>query len=188
MLTRYLITLGATTTAGGKVISANSFRSIDGVKVAVEDDKVQCSACNSVGIIKPDGPRLSETCNGKEVALHDDLCLCKCNPPPRLIANQTFASQSIDADWHVAEVAKKVATVQAATASTQRSTVPKDELPLLLLDPDTQEPFKHRPYKLQLKDRVIEGTTDESGATRPLTASERASLTAWHVADVLGEA
>ena len=42
MLKRYLVTLGARTTAGGKVISANSYRSIDGVKVAVEDDEVSC--------------------------------------------------------------------------------------------------------------------------------------------------
>lgn len=185
MLTRCLITLGATTTAGGKVISANSFRSINGVGVAVEDDKVQCPKCKSVGIIKPDGPRLSETCNGKEVALSDDLCLCKCNPPPRLVANQTFASQSIDADWHAAEVAK-VLNVLADGANSKSSPVPPDDFPLLLIDPDTHEPFRHRPYKLQLEDKVIEGTTDESGATRPLSAAERVSLTAWHVIDATG--
>jgi uncharacterized Zn-binding protein involved in type VI secretion len=94
MSKRYLITLGASTTAGGKVTSANSSRSVNGVRVAVEDDQVHCPQCNSVGVIKPDGPRLSELCNGKQVALHDDLCLCKCNPQPRLIANQTVACQN----------------------------------------------------------------------------------------------
>jgi uncharacterized Zn-binding protein involved in type VI secretion len=96
MLKRYLVTLGARTTAGGKVISANSCRSIDGVKVAVEDDEVSCPRCSSLGVIKPHGPRLSELVNGKQVALHDDLCLCKCNPPPRLIANQTLACQVVE--------------------------------------------------------------------------------------------
>lgn len=117
MLTRYLITLGATTTAGGKVISASSFRSINDVDVAVEDDRVQCPKCNSIGVIKPDGPRLSETCNDKEVALHDDLCICKCNPPPRLIANQSFVYQSIDAQWQAAEA------VSAAANATKHNAV-----------------------------------------------------------------
>jgi hypothetical protein len=46
-----------------------------------------------MGVIQPDGPRLGERCNGKQVALHDDLCLCKCDPPPRLVANQALACQ-----------------------------------------------------------------------------------------------
>jgi uncharacterized Zn-binding protein involved in type VI secretion len=92
---RYLITLGAPTTAGGKVTSAHHFRKIDGVQVAVEGDKVWCPQCNSEGVIKPDGPRLTELVNGKQVALQDDLCICKCSPPPRLTATQTSVSQSI---------------------------------------------------------------------------------------------
>jgi uncharacterized Zn-binding protein involved in type VI secretion len=183
MLKRYLITLGAPTTSGGRVISAHHFRTINGVKVAVEGDWLECPQCHSKGVIKPAGPRLTELCNGKQVALHDDLCICKCSPPPRLIADQILVCQVIDVEWHADEVAKKLATVQADTTTSQTSPAPKDELPLLLLDPETQEPCKHRPYKLQLKDEVIEGTTDEHGATRPLSASERASVLTWHVDD-----
>jgi hypothetical protein len=29
---------------------------------------------------------------GKQVALENDICICKCNPPPRLIASQNNAS------------------------------------------------------------------------------------------------
>lgn len=93
MSQRYLITLGAGTTAGGKVTSASSARSVNGARVAVEGDQVQCPQCHSMGVIQPDGPRLGERCNGKQVALHDDLCLCKCDPPPRLVANQALACQ-----------------------------------------------------------------------------------------------
>jgi uncharacterized Zn-binding protein involved in type VI secretion len=183
MLARYLITLGAPITTGGKVISAHHFRTINGVKVAMEGDWVQCNACGSKGVIKPDGPRLTELANGKQVALHDDLCICKCNPPPRLIASQTLVFQSIDVEWHAAAVAEKLATVLADTSTSQRSPIPTDALPLLLLRPGTQEPFKHRPYRLQLKDKVIEGTTDEHGATKPLDASERESVLTWYVDD-----
>jgi uncharacterized Zn-binding protein involved in type VI secretion len=188
MLKRYLITLGAATTSGGRVISAHDFRTINGVRVAVEGDWLECPQCRSKGVIKPDGPRLTDLCNGKQVALHDDLCICKCSPPTRLIANQTFASQSIDVQWHADEVARKVATVQADTTTSQTSPAPKDELPFLLLEPGTLEPYKHRPYKLQLKDQVIEGTTDEHGATRPLSASERASVLTWGVEDEINTA
>jgi uncharacterized Zn-binding protein involved in type VI secretion len=103
MLKRYLITLGAQTTAGGKVSSARSLRSVNSANVALEGDKVWCPKCNSEGTILPDGPRLTETYNGKRYALNDDLCICKCNPPPRLVANQDFVSQSLDVDWQVAE-------------------------------------------------------------------------------------
>ena len=179
MLKRYHITLGATTTAGGKVITASSIMSINGVRIALEDDKVFCEACNSPGVIKLEGPRLSERFNNRQVALNDDLCLCKCSPPPRLVSNQTFKAQTIDVAWHAAQaLASAEATAQLNT-SEHRATEPKP-IPLLLLDPDTEAPFKHRPYRLQLSDKIIDGTTDQNGATRPLTAAERESLLTWH--------
>lgn len=56
-----------------------------------------------------------------------------------------------------------------------------DDMPLVLLDPETEKPFRHQRYTIELTDRVIEGTTDEYGATRPLTAAERASVIGWHL-------
>jgi hypothetical protein len=58
---------------------------------------VWCPQCNSEGIIKPDGPRLTDLFYGKQVALHDDLCVCNCIPPPRLVATQTVVCQTIGA-------------------------------------------------------------------------------------------
>lgn len=103
MLKRYNITLGAPTTAGGKVISACTENTIDGVGVAREGDEVECPKCNSVGIIELDGPRLAEADNGRGLALSDDLCLCKCNPPPRLIAIQDYKFQYVDTDYFAAQ-------------------------------------------------------------------------------------
>lgn len=81
MITRYLITLGSSTTAGGKVISASTCRSINDAGIAREGDKVICPACTSTGFIALNGPRLSESDNGKQIALSDDLCICKCHLP-----------------------------------------------------------------------------------------------------------
>jgi uncharacterized Zn-binding protein involved in type VI secretion len=183
MTTRYHITVGASTTAGGKVVSATSNRSINGAKVAYAGDQVSCPKCNSTGVIQPDGPRLSDVFNGRQVALSDDLCVCKCTPPPRLVANQTFSKQTITADWHAAkagEVAESAAKLNKAGSS---ATTASDGGPLVLLDPKTEEPYRNRRYKLELKDKGIEGTTDQNGATKPLTAAERAAIVRWHVED-----
>jgi uncharacterized Zn-binding protein involved in type VI secretion len=131
VLIRYLITLGAPTTADGKVTSASSFRSINGVKAALEGDKVWCPQCNSEGVIALDGPRLSETCNGRQQALNDDLCLCKCNPSPRLLTAQTFACQKVDADWHAAKAAARAETA-AKLNTVESSATETDSIPILL--------------------------------------------------------
>jgi len=164
---RYFITLGAPTTAGGKVTSANHFETIDGVPLALAGDACWCPTCNSEGIISPDGPRLSDSFEGRELALADDLCICQCSPPPRLLAAQRFMYQTVDSDWHAGQA------MAAAGAA--------DRIPLVLIDPDTQEPIRHRPYRLELASGPIEGTTDQNGWTRPLSAAERAAVLAWHV-------
>ena len=93
---RYTITLGASTTAGGKVIMATANGSINGVKIALENDLVFCPACKSQGKIVCVGPRIPETWNGKQVALENDLCMCGCPVPPKLIANQSLRCQVIE--------------------------------------------------------------------------------------------
>jgi uncharacterized Zn-binding protein involved in type VI secretion len=173
MRKRYHITLGAPTTAGGKVITASALMSIDGARIALEGDKVSCPACNAEGTIRLDGARLSERYNDRQVALCDDLCACNCNPPPRLINSQTHKHQIIDPE-HAA----------AAIPMTRPATASDGAIPLRLLHPHTREPLSFRPYKLELSGKVLEGRTDGEGCTQPLSAAERASLLAWHVDDI----
>lgn len=90
---RYLITLGATTTAGGVVISAGSLHLIEGVPVALEGDTVQCPACKCCGQIRCSGARLVQTSGGGAVALDNDICACHCPVLPRLVAKQFLQSQ-----------------------------------------------------------------------------------------------
>jgi len=91
MAIRHYITLGASTTAGGTVTSASSLLALNGVKVALEGDQVTCPACDSIGAIALDGPRVAARDNGKPYALSDDLCVCQCDPPPRLVAAQQLS-------------------------------------------------------------------------------------------------
>lgn len=114
---RYYITVGAKTTVKGTVVSGWHRGSINGQAMAREGDEVKCPECDSTGTIICVGPRLSEEWEGRKPALHDDLCKCKCDPPPKLIANQTFRSQRIETG-NVAPSAR--ATAQPATPAEAR--------------------------------------------------------------------
>jgi uncharacterized Zn-binding protein involved in type VI secretion len=94
MVRRYNITLGAKTSAGDVVSSASPFSKTNGVPLAIEGDTIDCPACHSKGRIKCAGTRLSSTLNGKQYSLSDDICICNCNPPPRLIARFMTALSS----------------------------------------------------------------------------------------------
>lgn len=134
MTVRFHITLGATTSAGGKVITATSHRSIDGVAVACSGDSVYCPACASDGVIEPHGARLSERFNGREVALSDDLCRCQCNPAPHLIANQDFSKQIVDVEWAAARAGAALAAAARLNTPGSSASLGQEGVPLVLLD------------------------------------------------------
>ncbi|MBV7478829.1 PAAR domain-containing protein [Pseudomonas sp. PDM31] len=93
---RYHITVGATTTVDGTVKTGYPHRDINGQLMAREGDDVYCPECDSTGTIVCDGPRLSEYMDDRRAALEGDLCHCKCDPSPRLIAVQTLVCQEIE--------------------------------------------------------------------------------------------
>ena len=93
---RYYIRAGATTTVGATVRASSEFNMIDGSPVAREGDAVDCLACGTQGRIECVMPRLSDTFEGKEYALSDDLCICACSPPPKLVADQHMKCQMLD--------------------------------------------------------------------------------------------
>lgn len=181
MIDRYFITLGAPTTAGGKVTSGSRFRTIDGVPVAVAGDTCWCPACLSEGVVTPDGPRLDETIDGRLAALQDDLCVCKCDPPPRLVAAQTLVCQSVDGEWFAGRLAAAGESAALANAAALDAD-DADLLPLVLIDPDTHEALEAGAYRLELPEGPVEDTLDD-GRTSPLNAAQRAALLAWHLDD-----
>lgn len=86
---RYLILTGDKTTANGTVIATPATIRFANRDVAHEGDDVQCPACNTTGKVQCDGPRQVMTApDGRRAALSDDLCICKCDPPPKLVASQ----------------------------------------------------------------------------------------------------
>jgi uncharacterized Zn-binding protein involved in type VI secretion len=174
---RYHITLGARTTAGGSVISASSLSSINGARMALEGDKVSCPGCHGEGVIVCAGPRLADNWNGRRYALQDDLCVCKCVPAPRLVATQTLRCQHVQAEPESSGARHEPVDGVVAGKATEEG-----RLPLRLVEDATNQPYRNRPYRLDLLGgRTIAGTTDEDGLTQPLTASERSAVVAWHV-------
>lgn len=87
---RYDIVKGDLTTVGGVVQDGDGADLINGREQAYEHDPVFCPVCKTVGKIACDGPRISTTGpDGRQAALSDDLCICLCSLPPRLVASQT---------------------------------------------------------------------------------------------------
>jgi uncharacterized Zn-binding protein involved in type VI secretion len=85
---RYYILAGATTTANGVVRVTSDFSLAGGAALARDGDPVDCPACGRQGFIRCTGPRLSDSFEGREYALSDDLCICSCDPAPQLIADR----------------------------------------------------------------------------------------------------
>jgi uncharacterized Zn-binding protein involved in type VI secretion len=88
---RYFIMLGDRTTAGGIVMQGETASIANGQPFAYQDAKINCQSCMSEGHIHNVGPSRTMMLLGKQIALENDLCICKCNPPPKLIASQDFA-------------------------------------------------------------------------------------------------
>ncbi|WP_183723755.1 MULTISPECIES: PAAR domain-containing protein [Paraburkholderia] len=89
MTRRYDIVKGDSTTAGGIVQNGDSNDMLNGREQAYENDPVWCPACNTIGRIVCAGRRLPMTApDGREAALSDDLCVCRCSPSPLLIPSQ----------------------------------------------------------------------------------------------------
>jgi len=147
MFERYLILLGAKTTAGGTVKTATSFMSFNSVKYVLDGDLVDCPACGKQGVIKCVPPRLQATYNGKQYALEHDLCMCGCSPPPRLIANQNHNCQTIH------DVNGMNEPLQAVASQTPASAARDSAVPLQFVRDSNDEPFRNRHYILELPGR-----------------------------------
>jgi uncharacterized Zn-binding protein involved in type VI secretion len=167
---RHTITLGASTTVGGTVLSASSSGSINGVTIALEGDSIACPACKSPGKIFCIEPRIPETWNGKKVALENDLCICGCSSPPRLVPSQSIRYQDLS-DKSMANTTAH--TRPAVTSACKAEPLFDDKF--ALLDEDTGVPLCDVEYAIRRANGQVEfGVTDEKGHTHLLAAAARA--------------
>nr|WP_164468527.1 PAAR domain-containing protein [Robbsia andropogonis] len=112
-----MIVEGDSTTNGGHVLEGHSTMKINERQLAFHGATVACPKCRTTGHIGAVGPYLPKTNpSGKQVALEGDVCLCNCNPPPRLIASQQLMSMTIEGEG-LAQCASTLG-VSAAAAKT----------------------------------------------------------------------
>jgi hypothetical protein len=76
------------TTSGGVVLDGDPDMQALGCNFSYLYAKVSCPVCKTVGIIMPDGERPDDRMLDKQPALDMDICNCKCNPKPRVLASQ----------------------------------------------------------------------------------------------------
>jgi uncharacterized Zn-binding protein involved in type VI secretion len=180
---RFHVTDGATTTADGVVRASNKCSSLNGAAMALEGDPVDCPACGARGVIKCVMPRLNDCYGDKQYALSDDLCICGCNPPPKLIANQSFKYQALlcmDEGPAVATAERQAGDAAKDATSHAGSEKQADLRPLRFVMRGTCRPYANQPYRLDLADgKVVQGTTDANGLTKPLSPDEGAALRTW---------
>ncbi|HEX7937212.1 MAG TPA: PAAR domain-containing protein [Paraburkholderia sp.] len=138
----------------------------DGHQVALIGGSAYCTTCKSVGsIVKTGGPRRIEFMG--ETAADGDIVLCKCSPPPRIIARLAGESWCDDeAEAYAASEARHAAEntptgMSAATAYDERYT---------LMDGDGRALANVR-YRVRDGSNVIaNGVTDSSGRTQRISS------------------
>lgn len=162
MPTRYYILEGDATTAGGivqKTTNTLSFK-VYGKNQSYIGDDVWCPACQSMGKIIPDQDRLSTKVNGRMPALNDDLCLCKCSPPPKLVHSQTTFKEILDGNT----LAQYQQTQGQSVAD---DTVKKYNIHVQFISED-DIPYANIDYiaKNITTDKIYHGITDKNGCTQ----------------------
>ena len=168
---RYTITLGATTSAGGRVVSASGSGCINGAPIALEGDLVACPACKATGRIMCVGPRIPEMSDGKHVALENDLCSCRCSPSPKLLPVQMMRSQVLKDTGR----ALSDSDSRPARAARNAPCGPSFSERFVLLDEETGDPLVHKEYAVVRASGQLEfGTSDRNGYTHLLSTTAMA--------------
>jgi len=167
MVMRFYVRKGDSTNAGGTVIHGSGTTDSFNQGMAYEGDSVHCPRCRSMGQIVCDGPRWSMTgMDGREAALNNDICLCKCNPLPRLLSGQGVMSMDTAG-----------APGSSNAAGNDHPNLPKDEQ-FLLRDPQSGTPLDNVLYEIRTgAGDLIRGTTDANGRTQRVKTDDPQSLT-----------
>lgn len=159
---RYFIRVGDKTTAGGTVLDGVPNNTHDGVPVSYEGARIHCPACNSEGHAQKVPPYWPMSMMGKEALLDGDLCICKCNPPPTLIASQEDRFMSFES--------QSEAVGSGASWSAQSAKVMTHDQHFLIINSDGT-PVAGLPFRLEVSDgTTVTGTTSADGLTKLVSA------------------
>ena len=173
MAMRKIVVVGDTTTTGGVILpNTNSTFSVGdaGHKVALIGGPVQCLACKSVGVIaKAGGPRRMNFMG--EVALENDIVICGCPVPPKLIANLNQTTTYDDQAESLGTLAAAIGAGAIGLATNEDHHFQFDQY-FQLHDEKTGEVLTGRLYKIHYSGGTIEGRSDTFGFTRKIIGND----------------
>ncbi|WP_230945986.1 PAAR domain-containing protein [Burkholderia territorii] len=167
---RHFIRIGDKTTVGGTVNQGEESFKHHGIALAYQGAEVYCTACKSVGKIVNTPPYRPMLLRGKQVALENDICACKCNPAPRLLSSQNTAFMSFDSD-ESARTGFLPDRKFPSNASGQSCAIRFDDC-FKIFDASTNRPLAHTEYAILRADGDIEhGVTNGDGHTHLLSST-----------------
>ncbi|MXN77886.1 PAAR domain-containing protein [Burkholderia sp. 4701] len=163
---------GDKTTAGGNVLEGVPNNMHHGVRLSYEGARIYCPACNSEGYaskVPPYPPYLPMKMMGKAPILDGDLCVCKCDPPPRLIEAQHDRFMSFESDpQSVARIAPDRTPLRAVGVFDEQ---------FRLIDHDTGRPLANVRYRVRTATGGgFAGVTDAAGHTQRITTTDSENL------------
>lgn len=159
------ITVGATTTHGGKVISGSPHTTHNGIPVSRKGDKVICKKCKKLTTILTGDP--SFIVDGAPIARAGDVTSCG--------AKLTAVQQSFcESDFEVMGVEQPAPLVfpksdpEASFNQIKENNLYDDRFQLL--DELTKQPLVNINYRLNYNGKSVEGKTDAKGFTEVIKA------------------
>lgn len=164
-MNRSYLKVGDKSSAGGTVVEGIARTTHNGTELTFVGAQVSCPACKSVGRIVPTGPRWPDSWMEKQAALEGDICACKCEPPPVMIASQSDMFESYEGH----ELASMGYT--AAGESIEHATKAYDQH-FRIINSDG-EPVEGLPYVIKSADgTAVQGVTLANGKTELLSAHD----------------
>lgn len=162
---RSYLKVGDKSSAGGTVIEGVPLTTHHGTELTFLGAHVICPACKSTGRIVQKGPRWPGSMMGKEPALEGDICVCKCDPPPVMIASQADMYESFDG--------QALASMGYASNGRPLEHESKTHDQHFRIINSDGEPVEGLPYLLKSADgKTVQGTTLANGKTELVFANE----------------
>jgi len=173
---RYYLKKGDKSSAGGVVLEGEETCTHYGTAMTYHGAKVWCPACKTTGVICNVPPYRPDTIMGKQTALDNDLCICKCSPPPRLIASQNTDSVSFGTD--------ELAAMRGGADGRPTSRQPISDLNVFderfTLTDKSGTPLPDMYYTVKLPSGELKhGTTDSQGRTARYRTSNANRLSVY---------
>jgi len=164
-MNRSYLKVGDKSSAGGIVVEGIPGTTHNGTELTFVGAQVSCPACKSIGRIVPAGPRWPDSWMEKPAALEGDICACKCEPPPVMIASQSDMFEIYEGH----ELVRMGYT--PAGESIEHTTKTYDQH-FRVINSDG-EPVEGLPYVLKSADgTAVQGVTMANGKTDLLSAND----------------